>query len=150
MEVLRKKYIWLAAGLAFFLLSFFISSYFKQLIFLGTLGVIGYFVYDALELIYLLNSRNLADMRANMEIIMQEMRINKEELVRQKLHKKTKNKYGLDLHHRQQDLFILVILEPLSITIYLAKNTMAFLFCVLKILIKNEAKKNGNRGLWIA
>ena len=87
MEVLRRKYYWLGAGIAFFLMSFFIGSYFKQLIFLGTLGVIGYFVYDSLELIYHLNSRTLADMKANMEIIMGELRVSKDELVHTKIKK---------------------------------------------------------------
>ena len=90
MEVLRRKYLWLGLGLACFVISVIIRSYFIQFIFLGTLGVVGYFVYDALELIHHLTARNLADMQANMEIIMAERRISKDQLIHQKIQKDKK------------------------------------------------------------
>ncbi len=90
MEALRRKYFWLGAGVVMFLLSLLIRRYFIQLIFLGTLGIVGYFVYDALELIYNLNARNLADMRANIEIIMKDKQVNKDQLVHEKIQSNTK------------------------------------------------------------
>ena len=88
--MVKRKYLWLVLGVVFFACSFFVHKYFFEFIFLGSLGILGYFVYDALEFIYYLNARHLDDMRANMEIIMQEREINKDSLIHRKLHKDTK------------------------------------------------------------
>ena len=75
-------------GIIAFILSLIIRDYFMQFIFLGTLGVIGYFVYDALEQIHKIHARNLADIQANMEMIMEKQQITKDELVHEKFKKK--------------------------------------------------------------